>query len=130
MAERQPNVQFARYTPDLLPYMRRAALSISMGGYNTIMNILSSGTRAIVFPYTANGDQEQYIRAEKLHALGVVEMIHPGVLEPLRLSCIIRAVLEKKPAARNWRMDGAEESARAISRLLHSRARAVGAMRA
>jgi predicted glycosyltransferase len=130
MAERQPNVRFERYTPDLLPYMRRADLSISMGGYNTIMNILSTGTRAIVFPYTANDDQEQYIRAEKLHALGIVEMIHPGVLEPVRLAGIIRTAMRKSPAPRNWRMDGAEASARAISRLLHSRARAAEALRA
>jgi predicted glycosyltransferase len=120
MAELQPNVQLDRYTPDLLPYMRRADLSISMGGYNTIMNILSTGTRAIVFPYTANDDQEQYIRAEKLHALGVVEMIHPDALEPARLAGIIGAVLGKNPSPQNWRMDGAGESARAIGGLLHS----------
>ncbi len=127
-AKRHPNVQLERYTPDLLPYMQRADLSISMGGYNTIMNILSTGTRAIVFPYTANDDQEQHLRAEKLHALGVLEMIHPAALEPLRLCTIIRAVLQKEPVPHNWRMNGAEESARVIRGLLHSHTRAMEAL--
>lgn len=129
-AARHPNVQFERYTPDLLPYMQRADLSISMGGYNTIMNILSTGARAIVFPYTAKDDQEQYIRANKLHALGVLEMIHPDGLEPQRLSGIIRETLRRKPAPYKWRMDGAEESARAVRALLDSHTPAVEAVQA
>jgi len=130
MAAVQRNVQIGRYTPDLHPFLRRAELSISMGGYNTIMNILSARTRAIVFPYTANDDQEQYIRAEKLQALGVIEMLHTDDLQPHRLAAVVNAALQKEPASINWRMNGAEQSARAIRRLLQSHNRvpqAVGA---
>jgi predicted glycosyltransferase len=119
LAARQPNVTLARYTPDLVPYMKRADLSISMGGYNTIMNILSTGARAIVFPYTANDDQEQYIRAAKLCQLGVIDMIHPDALEPPKLADVIRATLCRAPAHFECDLRGAEESARLLKELLH-----------
>jgi len=119
LAAQQPNVTLARYTPDLLPYMRRADLSISMGGYNTIMNILSTRARAIVFPYTANDDQEQYIRAAKLCQLGVIAVIHPDALEPPKLAAVIRAALCKAQAHFECDLRGAEESARLLQELLH-----------
>jgi predicted glycosyltransferase len=130
IAEAQPNVQFERYTPGLLPYFERAELSISMGGYNTVMNILTTRSRAIVFPYTPNEDQEQYMRAEKLHALGVIEMIHPDDLEPRRLAGIVGTVLGRAPAQQNLRLDGADQSARVVADLLHLRARRAEALRA
>ena len=129
-ADAQPNVQFERYTPDLLRYFERADLSISMGGYNTVMNILTTKSRAVVFPYTSNEDQEQYIRAEKLHARGVIEMIHPDDLEPRRLVGIVGTVLSRTPAQQNWRTDGADQSVRVIADLLHSRRPPAEALRA
>lgn len=119
LAAQKPNITLARYTTDLLPYMKRADLSISMGGYNTIMNILSSGARAIVFPYTANDDQEQYIRAEKLHQLGVIDVIHPDALEPTKLAAAIRAALCRNRACFECDLHGAEESARLLKELLY-----------
>jgi len=119
LSEQLPNVTLARYTPDLLPYMNRTDLSISMGGYNTIMNILSTGARALVFPYTANNDQEQYIRAVKLCQLGVIDMIHPDALEPPKLATAIRAALRREPAQFECNLRGAEESARLLRELLH-----------
>ena len=117
LAAQQSNITLDRYTPDLLPYMNRADLSISMGGYNTIMNILSAGARAIVFPYTANDDQEQYIRAEKLHQLGVIDLIHPDALEPAKLAAVIRTALRKNPAHLECDLHGAEESTRFLKKL-------------
>jgi predicted glycosyltransferase len=119
LAEQEPNVTLERYTPDLLPYMAQADLSISMGGYNTIMNILSTGVRAIVFPYTANDDQEQYIRAEKLERLGAIDVIHPDALEPHRMASAISAGLRKTPARFGCDLNGAQESARILQELLH-----------
>jgi predicted glycosyltransferase len=119
LAAQQPNITLARYTPDLMPYMKRADLSISMGGYNTIMNILSTGARAIVFPYTANDDQEQYIRAAKLDQLGVIDLLHPYALEPPKLAAVIRAALRRAPAHFECDLHGAEKSARLMKELLH-----------
>ena len=83
-----------------------------------------------MFPYTPNEDQEQYMRAEKLHALGVIEMIHPDDLEPRRLVGIVGTVLSRTPAQQNWRTDGADQSVRVIADLLHSRRPPAEALRA
>jgi len=47
LAAASGNVRLSRYTPDLAAVLKRAELSVSMGGYNTVMDILSAGVRAL-----------------------------------------------------------------------------------
>jgi predicted glycosyltransferase len=61
--------------------MDAADLVISMGGYNTICEILSLGKRAIVVP-RVHPVQEQWIRAERMAKLGCFQTIHPHCLTP------------------------------------------------
>jgi predicted glycosyltransferase len=81
VSDRQ-NIRVSRYTPNLLAYMQKADLSISMSGYNTTLNIMTTGVKAMILPFTGNDDQEQKMRAERLDKLGVVQMIQPHELEP------------------------------------------------
>lgn len=83
-AQRQPNLILRRFTPSLISYLDKADLSISLGGYNTTMNILKTGVRAIVYP--SNKDREQAIRAEKLERLGLLQILHPNELQTDLLS--------------------------------------------
>lgn len=77
-AEKQSNIKLQRYTPDLMAYMEKAELSISLSGYNTTMNILSTGVNSLVVPIGHyNKDQEQLIRTQKLERMGIVEVIDP-----------------------------------------------------
>ena len=89
------NINFRRYTPNLLAYMEKAALSISLGGYNTTMNVLKTGVNAMILP--SNDGNEQKIRAEKLEKLGVIEVIHPSDLQSDRLALKVITCLDKKP---------------------------------
>ncbi|MUG96379.1 glycosyl transferase [Scytonema sp. UIC 10036] len=92
------NVNLQRYTPQLLSYMERSDLSISLTGYNTTMNILRTGVRAIVVPIGHyDQDLEQLVRTRKLEQMGIVEVIHPNNLEPIYLAHRIIACLEKEP---------------------------------
>jgi predicted glycosyltransferase len=110
------NVEIQRYSPSLLAYLHRADLSISMGGYNTIMNLLATGIRSLVYPYTSNNDQEQHIRARKLESLGIVELLHPDMLAPPLLASRIGGMLAKTPTRLKVDMNGAANTAR----ILHS----------
>jgi predicted glycosyltransferase len=109
------NVNLQRYTPQLLSYMERADLSISLTGYNTTMNILRTGVRAIVVPIGHyNQDMEQLVRTRKLEKLGVVEVINPTDLEPVYLSQRIIACLKKesgKNTSGMFDLEGAQKSA-------------------
>jgi predicted glycosyltransferase len=118
MAAHCDNVRCDRYTPHLLSYLRYADLSISMSGYNTTMNILTTGTRAMLLPFTGNEDQEQTIRAQKLAELGAVETIVAEDFEPARFAQKVMACLRKQPTSLRFNFDGVETTARLLNHLV------------
>ena len=118
------NIQIETYTPQLLNYMQTADLSVSLGGYNTIMNILSTGVPAIVVPIGHEyQDKEQLYRAQKLEQLGIVNSIYPQDLSPLNLSEKIIDCLHKKPNnLQKFDLKGAENTANFLKSFLYSQA--------
>ncbi len=118
--EAKPNIVLRRYTADFLSYMKQADLSISMAGYNTCMNILTTGKKALLLPFTGNQNEEQTIRAEKLEALGVAEMIRPDELQPGLLAKKIVHALKTEPVSVGLDMQGAEKTARFLGEMLRA----------
>jgi predicted glycosyltransferase len=105
-AQDQRNLNIHRYTPNLLAYMEKAELSISMCGYNTTMNVLTTGTRAMMMPFTGNEDQEQTLRVERLSQLGIVRRIRPQDLQPDRFVTAIIEHLQDSPSQIEIDMNG------------------------
>lgn len=64
--------------------MQGAARVISMGGYNTVCEVLSLGCPALIIP-RARPRAEQVMRAERLAARGLIGMLHPDELTPAAL---------------------------------------------
>lgn len=110
-AAQRPNVTLQRYTPNLTAYMHQADLSISMAGYNTTMNVLTSGVRAMVLPFTGNEDQEQTLRAERLEELGIVRVIRPADLQPRLFAKRVFNCLQQQFPARSFDFRGVEKTA-------------------
>ena len=117
IAEKQPNLIVERYTPELLSYMQQADLSISMSGYNTTMNILMTGVRALMMPFTGNGDLEQTIRVKKLEQLGIVKAISTEDLQPEKLAEQIISYLNEKPNIPNFDFNGVAKTATYLKKL-------------
>lgn len=92
LAASSSNVTFKSFTSDLLSYINAADAVVSMGGYNTLTEILSLGKRAIVVP-RYQPSQEQLIRATRFAAKGWVTMIHPDQLTPRSLIQTVLAQL-------------------------------------
>lgn len=65
----------SKFTNNFIQWMQSAELSISQAGYNTCMNVLETGVRAILVPIPRYVDIDQNIRAQKLADLGVVDTI-------------------------------------------------------
>jgi len=108
------NVSLSRFTSDLPGKMTRADLSVSMGGYNTVMDVLAANVRALVYPEVGNSDNEQRIRAEKLAGMGAIEILETSDLTPDSLAVRIREAL-RKPASRiSLDMNGAERTRQII----------------
>jgi predicted glycosyltransferase len=67
-------------------FFERAAAVVAMGGYNTFCEILSFGKPALLVPRTMPR-LEQYLRAERADALGLVRMLaNDGVRDPRRMA--------------------------------------------
>ncbi len=110
-------VQVERFSDDFLSLLAAADLSISMGGYNTSMNLLATGVPALVWPYP--GDREQGLRARRLSVLGVLKVLTEADFRPLRLASMIRQMLRQRMiAATRIDMDGAAETARRLTELV------------
>ncbi len=115
------SVTFTRYTPNLAACLKQADLSISMAGYNTMMDILSTGVRALVSPFTGGGDQEQTVRAQKMAEKGVLNILTPEDLDPPKLATAILAALNREPVRIAFNDQGASNSNRILCEYLASR---------
>jgi predicted glycosyltransferase len=93
-----------------------------MGGYNTIMDILCTGVRALVLPVTSNEDTEQTVRAAKLQTFGVLKVLRPEALAPEPLAATILEALRTKPGKVTLKLDGADQSALLVKEFLGNRA--------
>ncbi|MGF1588049.1 MAG: glycosyltransferase family protein [Pleurocapsa sp.] len=80
-AAKYPQVTVFEFTNDMMSYINTADVVISMCGYNTITEILQKRKRAIVVP-RIKPSKEQLIRAQSLAKAGLIEMIHPELLQP------------------------------------------------
>ncbi len=113
----KPAITMERFTPDFPALLQQADLSISMAGYNTCMDIVSAGIRAIVYPFTGNNNHEQTIRAKKLEDLGRVTMVSPDSLTPQHLAKMIEQSLQSSVPTISLDLNGVEKSAEILSAL-------------
>lgn len=120
LAAPQPQIDLERYTTHFCAELAAADLSISMAGYNTCMNIVTTGVPALVCPFTGNGNEEQTIRAAKLEQLGVVGMLPAEGLTPEHLAAQIRARLAAGRGVRGRPLDirGVKQTAAELAALL------------
>lgn len=68
--------------PDYRALLARAACSVSLVGYNTVMELAACTTPAILVPFDEFGEREQVIRAERLAAFPGVRVLRLGELTP------------------------------------------------
>lgn len=118
LASESTNVKFSRYMPHLAAFLRNSEVSISMAGYNTVMDVLSSGVRALVYPVTSNGDQEQIVRAQVLAKAGIVDVIQTEQLTPDELARKLEAALSKPPTSLTLNCEGAANTACLLKKYL------------
>jgi len=115
------NVRLQKYTPDLISQLAAADLSVSLGGYNTTMDILRTGVRALILPAEDSGDREQALRASKLERLGAIETIDPARVSAPELSEQIVRAIERAPRRLSLNLNGAENTRELLRTLSRTR---------
>lgn len=118
----QPGLIIEPARADFPALLSRAHVSVSQAGYNTVMDILSAGVRAVLVPFAAEGESEQMQRAEALARRGWARIVPEDDLTGDRLAGAIAAASTAPPPPRGaLSSDGAAETARLIATWLASR---------
>lgn len=90
MTALNPRLKVMTFLPEPIGLVSAAKRVIAMGGYNTVMEILSLGKRALLIP-RERPRLEQTIRARRLKALGLLDYVAPDALNAGVLSDWIRS---------------------------------------
>jgi predicted glycosyltransferase len=93
-----PRRRLLVFSPHPHELLHRADRVVTMGGYNSICEVLTSGKRALVVP-RVHPRREQLARAERLRDLGLIDLLHPSQLTPDAIAnWLSRPLDERGPA--------------------------------
>jgi predicted glycosyltransferase len=113
-------VLLERFRGDFQSLLRHCHLSISQAGYNTILDVLQAGARAVVVPFAQGSETEQALRARLLAERGLVHVAdaralgRPGGAVALA-QAIERALSAPAPTLERLDLDGARRAAECVA---------------
>ena len=120
-ALRGPKAIVERSRADFASLLRRAFVSISQAGYNTTMDVMTSGARPVVVPFTGSGETEQRARGERLAKFDLAVVVDDRTLTPQTLAAAVDAASARTFAAWDFASDGATRTAELLHELLATR---------
>jgi predicted glycosyltransferase len=113
-------VLLERFRGDFQSLLRHCHLSISQAGYNTILDVLQAGARAVVVPFAEGSETEQALRARLLAERGLVHVADARALggpegAVALAQAIERALSAPAPALGRLDLDGARRAAECVA---------------
>jgi predicted glycosyltransferase len=116
-----PQVSVQDFCDDMMSLIAAADVAVTMGGYNTVCELLTCGRRAVVVPRATPG-LEQLIRAERMARLGLLRMLAPEAASPSALMAEVQhhldALARAEPLPRLRDMKGLQDVTRALRGLM------------
>ncbi|KIC48229.1 glycosyltransferase [Tateyamaria sp. ANG-S1] len=117
------NVTVEGPRPDFRQLLMGARVSVSMCGYNTALDVLQTGVRAVLVPFDDGGEVEQTLRAGALDKLPGIAVIRQAVLTgDTLLRAIADATSGPERPRRSAGMDGAAQTVEIVHDLQRRRA--------
>ena len=89
--------------------LQSCLLSVSQGGYNTVMELIAARCPAVVIPFADGGESEQALRGRLLAERGILQLVEPAALTPAALAAAIDRAAA--PADLLLDLDGAARTA-------------------
>jgi predicted glycosyltransferase len=119
-ADLSTGVILERFRSDFQNLLRNCHVSLSQAGYNTILDVLQAGARAVVVPFAAGGETEQALRARILAERGLVQVVDAEALGGpdggvLLAQAIDRALEGPVPVLGALALDGARQAAECVA---------------
>ncbi|MBU2981385.1 glycosyltransferase [Lentibacter algarum] len=103
---------------DFRTLLANASASVSMCGYNTCMDLLQTGTPAVIVPFDDGGETEQSLRAQGLTALGGFTVLPSAQLAAEALVAALDTSLAAPPRATTGiNFSGVSEAVRLLGTL-------------
>ncbi|HSD00317.1 MAG TPA: glycosyltransferase, partial [Casimicrobiaceae bacterium] len=109
------NAIVERSRADFADVLRNAYVSVSQAGYNTTLDVIASGARPVIVPFTGRGETEQRARGERLRDFGLAVVVDDRTLSPASLADAVDEAAART-AWGNW--DFASDGAACTARLL------------
>jgi len=119
LAKNRPTVSIHKFSKNFVDELRNADISISMAGYNTMMDLVASGTPGLVLPFGQN--REQMLRAQKFAERGVVRILKS--LDPDTIATEIQNMVNNPPVRdkdADFKMNGAEKTKQILEKYVQA----------
>jgi predicted glycosyltransferase len=97
-AARNPKLRLLEFVNEPAHLIASADRVVSMGGYNSVIELLSFQKHALIVPRIVPR-LEQLVRAERLQALGLLEVLHPDDISSAAISTWLQRDLGSTPNA-------------------------------
>jgi predicted glycosyltransferase len=119
---RPENVTIESARADFRELMASSALFVGQAGYNTAVDLLGTGARALLVPFEQGNETEQRLRAEMLACRGLASVLPEAELSAERLAAAVEAALARpRPSAADISRNGAERTAEILADLVRRR---------
>ena len=89
IAEAPAGFIIERARADFGALLANCRLSISQGGYNTVMEVLAANAPNIIVPYAGAEESEQTLRARLLEERGLARVLNEAALSPATLAAAV-----------------------------------------
>jgi predicted glycosyltransferase len=117
------NLTVERARPGFRDLLAKAQVSVSQAGYNTVVDLLRTGTRSVLVPFEAGQETEQRRRAESLALHRLASLVREASLSGEALAEAVRTMIDADPPpGTRIRLDGAAESVRIVEGMMAARA--------
>ena len=117
-AEGVPRLELHRWIPNLKAEMLKATVSVSRCGYNTALDLMSTGVRALVIPFIETDEDEQTYRARQMEAMGLVRVLEQEQLTPETLAAEVAITRSFQPRRIDVDLDGARNTVDIVEGLI------------
>jgi predicted glycosyltransferase len=110
-AQQTDNLQVVELADNFLATLNDAYVSVSMAGYNTVMDLLLTQTPAVVVPFEGDGETEQLARSKVLATGGVLQLLENSALTANSLQQAIEKAVASPIKTIDIANQGAQRSA-------------------
>jgi predicted glycosyltransferase len=110
-----------RNRSDFSAILSNCAVSVSQAGYNTVVDILTTGARSVMVPFSDAGEVEQTLRANLLQKHDRIVALAQDDLTPQSLAAAIDRAATMPRQTIDVKTDGAERSAQFLNEWLDAK---------